>query len=340
MKIAVVRLSALGDVVLAVPAVRALALHHVDSTVLWITDPAFVPILRGLPPNVEVSGLAKPRSWSDYRAIRRRFAATRFDLLLAMQASLRANLIYPCLNADQKIGFDSRRARDGHGCFVSSRIAQADHHLGDGFAAFAVAAGAPGVPAVWELQLDDAARQWAQRVLPEAPYIVLNPCASKDERTWALDNNIQLIRRINARHGLPVVLCGGPSEAELRVAGRIAAAEPSVLNLAGKTRLTELFALLAGARAVITPDSGPVHIARAFDVPVVGLYAVARPELSGPYRALQWTVDRYPDAVRSLLKKDPATVDWHARVHDPRAMDLITVEDVLQRLAAALAARD
>lgn len=339
MNIAVIRLSALGDVVLAVPAIRALAQHYPDSRVVWMTSPAFLPVLRGLPANLELRGLDKPQGWADYRAIRRQYQDVSFDLLLAMQASLRINLLYPCLNAREKIGFDARRARDGHGLFVSQRIPQADHHLLDGFAAFAQAVGVPHVPAQWGLQLDAAAQDWAQKTLPESAYLVLNPCASKDERTWSLENNIQLIRQIKARYGLPVVLCGGRSEKEVGVAGKIAAAERSVLNLAGKTRLTELFALLAGAKAVISPDSGPVHIARAFDVPVVGLYAVARPELSGPYQALQWTVNRYPEALRTLLKKDAASADWHLRAHDARAMDLITVGDVLEKLDGALKAR-
>ena len=75
-----------------------------------------------------------------------------------------------------------------------------------------------------------------------------------------------------------------------------------------------------------------MHLARAMGTPVIGLYAVAPPELSGPYGQMEFVVNRYPDAVRKLLGKDPDRVPWNTRVHHPDAMRLITVEDVLQQL--------
>ena len=87
---------------------------------------------------------------------------------------------------------------------------------------------------------------------------------------------------------------------------------------------------------VVSPDTAAVHLARAENVPVVGLYAVARSALSGPYQALHYTLDAYPEAVRSLAKRDPSTVDWHFRVHHPEAMALIEAPAVWQTIERAL----
>ena len=88
-----------------------------------------------------------------------------------------------------------------------------------------------------------------------------------------------------------------------------------------------LAALLSQADVLIAPDTGPVHIARAMNTPVIGLYAVASPALSGPYKAQEFIVNRYPEAVHKFLGKDPEQVPWNTRVHHPGAMALIQTED-------------
>jgi heptosyltransferase I len=70
----------------------------------------------------------------------------------------------------------------------------------------------------------------------------------------------------------------------------------------------------------------------------VGLYAVASPQLSGPYHSQHLVVNRFPDAVRTILGKDPQEVAWKTRVKSRRAMDLITVEEVLAKIEKVLGA--
>lgn len=336
--ICVLRLSALGDVVLAVPAVRALARAWPDARITWITSRDYVSVLRGLPQNIVLEGIAKPRTLAEYLALRRVFAARPFDLLLAMQASLRANLIYPLIHAPLKIGFDRARARDLHGLFVNQRIAPGDQHLLEGFMAFALAAGVQDARVEWGLELDTAAVAWVKQASGGGAYILLNASASKQERTWPLERSARLAQQAMSKHRLPVVLCGGATGAERHAARQIAVLAPGVIDLAGQTSLPQLFALIAGARVLVSPDSGPVHVARAFNVPVVGLYASAHPQKTGAYQQLQWTVNAYPEAVRQLLGKDPATVAWDTRMRDARAMELITVQEVSVKLDAALSA--
>ncbi len=100
----------------------------------------------------------------------------------------------------------------------------------------------------------------------------------------------------------------------------------------GKSSLKRLTALLDEVDVLLSPDTGPLHIAQAMGTPVVGLYAVAPPEKTGPYFSQRWVVNKYPLAVKTILKKDPAKVSWHERVHSSNAMKLIEVSEVVSKL--------
>jgi heptosyltransferase I len=92
-----------------------------------------------------------------------------------------------------------------------------------------------------------------------------------------------------------------------------------------------LIALLARADALLAPDSGPVHIANAVGTPVLGLYACTDPRRSGPYSDLRWTVDRYDEAATKFMRRPAAELRWGQKIEVPGAMELIQVDDVIER---------
>lgn len=332
--ICIVRLSALGDLVLALPAIQTLCDQLPHTRITWLVERRFLPVVQHLAERIELYPVDGPRTLAEYRRIRRDFAGRRFSVLLAMQAKLRSNLIYPLIQAGRKIGFDQRRARDGHGWFIDSRIPRADEHLADGFLAFIRQLGIDGEAEKWAPPLDPEALVWRKEKIGEAPYLVLNPSASKAERSWPLQRQREFLQRLPETGWQGKVVITGNTP---RLADELATAYPDSLNLAGNTSLPQLFALLAGARLLISPDSGPVHIARAYEVPVVGLYAVARSALCGPWRQSETCIDVYDQALEILLHQDPVRADWHTRIHDARAMELITVDAVLAKTASVLA---
>jgi heptosyltransferase I len=111
-----------------------------------------------------------------------------------------------------------------------------------------------------------------------------------------------------------------------------------VTNLVGQDTLLEFLATLARATAVLTPDSGPAHMATAVGTPVLGLYAATNPARSGPYYSRDWCVDRYALAERELLGREPADLPWTTKIERPGVMDLVKVDDVVERLDALMAA--
>jgi heptosyltransferase I len=277
----------------------------------------------------------KPRSFADYRAFYRSFREHDFDAVLAMQANLRINLLYPALRAPIKIGFDRIRAREGQWLFCNRRIPFHDDHLVDSFLSFVESLTGKTAEAVWNLPIEAADHAWATEQLSHLarPLIAIHPHASKAERNWLPERYAEVIQRSSGS----IVLTGGSSLAERTLCQQLCAIAPDrVLDLCGQTSPKQLASLLGKVDVLIAPDTGSVHIARAMDTTVIGLYAVASPHLTGPYQRAEYCVDRYPQAVRKYLGKDSAQLPWNTRVHHPDAMSLIQVDDVIQQLSRVL----
>jgi heptosyltransferase I len=340
--IAFFRMSALGDVVLAIPMVRALQHAWPNCRITWITSSAVFPLLEGLE-GIEFLVIKKPQKIKDYLELRKLFKQYEFDILIAAQASFRTNLIYPHINAKRKIGFDNGRAKDLHSFFVKEQIPSADQHLAEGFMGFARYLGVD-IPTDaadfdWQLYVSPQDKSWAksQQKIISSKYVAINAAASKAERTWKAEHYAQLIDQASAKYDVEFVLTGGPAANEIALAEEIQAlAKTPIDNLVGKTKHKQIAALLGEVDCLIAPDTGPAHIAVAMNTPVIGLYAVARSGLSGPYQNPDYTVDKYPQAVEKYLGKTLKYAGWHERVHHADAMDLITVEDVLAQLDLVL----
>lgn len=334
-RIAIVRLSALGDVTLLLPVVETLKRTLPSAQITWVIGAAAYRLVEGFP-GVEFVVFDKSRGLRAYLDLHRHLRGRNFDVLLAMQASWRANFIYPLVPAPIKVGFDRARARDAQWLFVDRRIAFARQHLLDSFFAFIDAIGVRERVLTWNLPLADADRDWARSALAQArrPRLTVHVGASKAERDWPVERYIEVVRAAQQRWDVHVVLTGGVTARE-RAAGRriVATIATQTTDLIGRTTPKQFAAVLAQTDCLLAPDTGAVHIAVAVGTPVVGLYAVAPPQLSGPYLYPELVVNRYPEAVRELLGRDPHTVAWTARVHRGAPMRLIEVADVMPKLA-------
>ncbi len=334
LRIAIVRFSALGDVVMVSAAVRALQRNLPDAAITWITSPLAYELLQGME-DVHFEVADKPRSLADYRAFYRTFRQRHFDVVLAMQANLRINLLYPALRAPVKIGFDRKRAREGQWLFCNRRIPFSNTHLVDSFLSFVETLTDQPAKAIWELPVAENDKDWAReqlQALPK-PWIAIHPHASKPERNWLPERYARILTKSVARWHCGIVLTGGNSPAEQALCNQLAQHVPGhTLDVSGRTTPGQLAALLGQADILVAPDTGAVHIARAMGTPVIGLYAVASPGLTGPYRQMEYCVDRYPQAVRMFLGKDSEQLPWNTRVHQADAMSLIEVGDVMLQL--------
>jgi len=135
--------------------------------------------------------------------------------------------------------------------------------------------------------------------------------------------------------GLNIILSGGPSQLEREMGAAIEAQmQGPCVNLVGQDTLEQSKALLQQVDIVISPDSGPAHIASALGTPVIGLYAATWSKRSGPYNSLDLCVDRFQQAAMKYRKCNASELRWGTRIEEPGVMDLIQPDDVFERLNA------
>lgn len=329
--ICLLRLSALGDVTHVLPLVRTLQRAWPETALTWIVGKAEARLLEGLP-GVEFVVYDKRSGLGGMLAVRRALRGHRFDALLQMQVAARANVLSAFVPADRRIGYDRARSKDLHGLFVDERIP--DHagiHVLDAIGSFCEPLGLHQDEVVWNLPVPDDAHAWAAAQWPRdgMPTLLVSPCSSHVRRNWRAERHAAVADHAIAS-GWRVVLCGGRSALERETGDAIVAAmRSSPLDLIGKDTLKQLPALLARADLVMTPDSGPMHIANAMGTRVLGLHAASNPARSGPYSDRRYCVDRYDDAARRYLGKPAAELKWGTKIEADGVMDLVTVDDAI-----------
>jgi heptosyltransferase I len=340
----ILRLSAIGDTCHALPVVRTLQHAWPQTRLTWVIGKVEASLMSGIE-GVELVVLDKSAGAGGFLDVRRRLAGRRFDLLLMMHASMRANLVSLIIRANVRLGFDRARARDYQWLFSNARIpARPQEHVMDGLFGFAEALGIRERKLRWDIPVPDDDRAFAERCIPSGRRaLIISPCSSqrfRNYRNWRIENYAALADHAARAHGAIVILTGGSTAIETRYAEGICslARNGRPLDLVGKTTLKRLLALLDRADLLICPDSGPAHMATAVGTPVIGLYATSNRMRTGPYLSQRWVVDHYPDAVRKEFGVEADRLPWGARVRDPDAMDLIQVEEVTARLDQLFAA--
>jgi len=328
-----VRLSALGDVLMFVPLIRAIQHYCPHAKLTWIICRPAYDLVEGLD-GVEFIVIDKPKGLRDYWRFRHLMAERQFDVLIAAQACYRANFLYPWIHAGIKLGYDRLRAKDFHWLFVDKAISPGKDHTLDGFLKFALALGMPPVRPSWNIPIDESHYQWVRERLPvnDRRILLINPASSKPERSWLVERYVAVIKEAQTRWHLNVILTGGPTPHDREMADAILA-QVDCFDWVGKTKPKQLLALIALADLLICPDTGPSHMAAAVGTPVIALHAVTSAEVSGPYTYRELAVDCYPEAVKQILKKTDETNIWGTHAHGEETMSLITIEAVLAKMA-------
>lgn len=329
--ICLLRLSALGDVTHVVPLVRTLRRAWPDLELTWVIGKGEHRLLDGLD-GVRFVEYDKRDGLRGMLALRRQFSEGRFDALLQMQVAARANLLSAFIPARRRIGYDAARSKDLHGLFVNERIAdRPGAHVLDAIGSFCEPLGLRQTEVSWGLPVPDAARAWARAQWPDddVPTLAISPCSSHVLRNWRAERHAAVADHAASR-GWRVVLCGGRSLLERVTTDAIVAAMSApALDLVGRDTLKQLPALLERADLLMTPDSGPMHIANAMGTKVLGLHAASNPARSGPYSDRRYCVDRYDDAARRFLGKPAEALKWGTKIEFPGVMDLVTVDDAI-----------
>lgn len=303
-RIAIIKLSSLGDVVHALPVARALRRALPDAHLTWVVEAREYAVLRDHP-DLDAVVPVDTRLWrrliwrpagarqvlGKLGRLRERIRRASFDVALDLQGLLKSGFLTAYTGAPVRIGFSAGFCRERWNALFTNRHvtppASARHVVEQYLALLAPLGIEPG-PAEFRVPVPAAAERRMEEFLlkegvkPGDRLVAINPGAGRQEKRWPVARFSALAERLASEAAARVLLLWGPDEAHM--AREIALAVPGTSALLSPpTDLGELAALLRRCRLMVANDTGPLHLAAALGTPSLGLFGPTRAERNGPY---------------------------------------------------------
>jgi ADP-heptose:LPS heptosyltransferase len=295
------RLGGIGEVLAVRPALLALRRRYAGARLALLAEEPACEVARdavhevisaNLPFRAQgLRALLDPRLYAQSARLVERLLGRTWDLFLdfhhrfAWRHALKPVLVSMLSRAPRRVGFDKGRA----GFFLTDSVPDPDdRHMARRPRALLAALGIPLPDAEPVLEVAPADRRWVADLGLQGPVIAVSPGSSDPVKRWPVGSFAETARRLASR-GL-VVVTGSADE-------RALCSEIPGLNLAGRTTVGQLAALLERSSLLVATDSGPVHIAYAVGTPVVGLFL--------PRASRQWGSYRDTRRFRALFREGP-----------------------------------
>ena len=321
-------MSAVGDAVHVLPVINALKRHAPACRITWILQPGPATLVRGHRSVDEIIIFERSAGLRAFADVRRALSEKAFDLVINLQVYFKAGIVTSFTRAPVKLGFDRARARDLNWLFTTHRIPPraVGQHVQDQYFEFLEALGVGHEPVEWDLGPWSPERAWRDEFFGklDRPAAAIVVATSKPEKDWLPERWAAVADLLVEEYGLQPVLVGGRSERELaaeRVIMQRARHQPVSALGSG---LRNLVGILSGSALVLSPDTGPLHMAVALDRPVISLMGYTNPKRTGPYRKFHdLLIDAYGDPGEDY----PVSME-----NRPGRVQRITVEEVRAKL--------
>jgi heptosyltransferase-1 len=349
-RLLIVRLSAMGDVIHTLPAAQALRKAFPNATIGWVIEERWAELLcaPGTPrrgprsaqrPLVDwihpvnltawrrslftISSLQQiAQGWNDVRS-------ARYDVAVDLQGAIRSAVLARWAGARTVYGASEPRESPASLWYTRRVVARGAHVVEQNLSvAEAVAGKKLSVPRVEFPRDVEAERRIGGQLLKEGikEFAILNPGAGWGAKRWPAER-YGLVARALAKDGVRALLNYGPGEGNLAREAE-AASEGAARPM--QCSITELIALTRRTRLFIGGDTGPLHLAAALRVPVVGIFGPTDPARNGPYQT--------SDAAQSIVLRNPASPTTHARRAQPdKGLLEIGVDSVVEAARMLLA---
>jgi heptosyltransferase I len=330
-KICVIRLSALGDVVHGSAFVNGLRKGYPDAHITWILQPLTYDLVKNQK-NVDRFVIFDRKGGKEgWKKLAEELNGEKFDLTLMLQVSIKASMISRLIKGGVKLGFDYGRSREAQWLFSNRRIHKKDPgHVLDQFYEFLDYLEIKDYPIEWDFHFSKDELAFKENFFGEIkrPVVGIVMASSNVEKDWSVENYAKVADYVESSLDMQPMLIGGPSEKE-----RIMAE-----SIAGLCKIKPLFALekpirntllqLAGSSIVIAPDTGPMHMAVALNVPTIALYGYSDPRRCGPYM-------RFQDLLIDKFNTSGETKKRISRKTKKGRMAMITHEEVIEKIELA-----
>ena len=329
-RVAIVLLSAIGDIVHAFPLLSSLKARYPSSRFEWIAHPVPGEVAARHPAVDRIWALRRGPKGKAFRDLRRELAGERFDLVIDLQMYVKASLVTLLIDSPRKIGFDRSRARELNWIVTNEKVPTRPlRQIGEEYLEFADHLDAPR-KYEWPFRFSEEERAAGRRFRDglEAPMTAFVIGTSRREKEWDPGRWASLAAALHDGWGYEVGLVGGRSANEDRHAHRIIEAAACPVADQRADDIGRLAWMLDSAALVVGCDTGPLHMAMALGAPSIGLYGATDPARYGPRQdGLDLVVDAFHDP------GEP----WHPvdRGRRPGRMDRIGIPDVLAKVELA-----
>jgi len=275
--ILIIKPGAVGDLLQMTPVVRALQSYPPGSRITMLVGSETTASLFSNNPHIREAIVfdrtGKHRSLSSQLELWRMLRARRFDLVLNFQRSNVKSWFFTAASFPCRV-------------LVYHKVKGRTVHAVVNYLETLAPLGIPGTDTALELYLDEAARSYARELfstegIAGVPVVALNPGATHAVNRWPAARFAELADLVAERLSAKAVIVGGPEDVPL--AGEILAlSRTKPLSLAGKTTLLQLGAVLERCQALVSGDTGPLHMATAVRTRTIALFGAADPARTGP----------------------------------------------------------
>lgn len=289
--ILVIRLSAIGDVVMASGMIPALRRAYPRARLVWLAEPAAAEVLKANPrldevivwPKEEWRQLWKSHRWTELgrrvRDFRRQLRERHFDLVLDAHGLLKSGIPAWWTGAARRIGLGSR---EGSQWLMTEVIGRhwPDHRIGSEYRALMRTLGLADESFVLDVAVGDDDRAVARRLLQEAgggpSYAAIAPFTTRPQKHWFDERWAELAGQLNKALELDLVMLGGPGDREAANAIRERSGD-RMHDLVGRASLRQSAAIIDAATLMVGVDTGLTHMGSALRRPTIALFGATRP---------------------------------------------------------------
>ncbi len=298
--ILIVKLSSIGDVVHSLPFLSTIKEQFPHAQVDWLVEEAAFPILKGHSA-IDRIIVSNRKSWQkkvfkglgcisvfkEGAQLVKEIRARHYDLVVDLQGLFRSGFLVGLSRGDRKIGMVG--AREGGGFFLNEKPVPVDYeqHAVDRYLEVAEYLGCNITERVGNIPVLDTDKTIIDGRInhngtEKQPLIAINPMARWKTKLWQKESFSDLADRLCSELSCRIVFTGSGQDRAIidDISDRM---EHRPINLAGQTSLKELAYLYSVCNALVTTDTGPMHIAAAMGCRVIALFGPTDPLRTGPY---------------------------------------------------------
>lgn len=322
LSICILRLSSIGDITHILPIVETIKHTYPNSDITWIIGKTEYQLVKNIS-HIKFLVVDKNQAIDSLVNMHKLCKKQEFDVVLHMQKSLRSKFIGRLLNGRININY--------------SDIENKNVHVLDHFFSFLEKININEKIIKWNTdQLFNKSRPRIEKNLKNIEsYISINPFTSdriNNYREWDYMNYFEIAAYMKKKYSTNTIFIGKTCAKTKKYFDELLPNSKHIINYINNTTLLETLLILKKSLFYIGPDSGTLHMANMFKIPIIGLYATSNPKRTGPYNNLSFIVDKYKEALMKYNNKDIDKAKWGERIRDEKAMKLIKKSDVIKKI--------